>query len=101
MLLTMNTILIIGATSGIGEAFARRFHDLGKKVIITGRREDRLSSLAKELSGLETRQVLHVSPMLPLLPKDTTNVLLSIVGCYRLRLTSKSSFSHFEDPPRP
>lgn len=50
-------ILIIGATSGLGEAFARRFHSLGKKVIITGRRQDRLSELQKELSGLETIQV--------------------------------------------
>ncbi len=52
-----NTILIIGATSGISEAFARRFHGLGKKVIITGRRADKLDALAKELEGIETRQV--------------------------------------------
>jgi short-subunit dehydrogenase involved in D-alanine esterification of teichoic acids len=53
----MNTILIIGATSGLGEGFTRRFHALGKKVIITGRRQDRLGALQKELPGLETRQV--------------------------------------------
>ena len=50
----MKTILIIGATSGIGEAFARRFHSDGKKVIITGRREQRLAELKKQLSGIET-----------------------------------------------
>jgi short-subunit dehydrogenase involved in D-alanine esterification of teichoic acids len=53
----INTILIIGGTSGIGEAFARRFHQDGKKVIITGRREERLSALQSELPGLGTRQV--------------------------------------------
>ncbi|KAI1463497.1 NAD(P)-binding protein [Daldinia caldariorum] len=52
----INTILIIGATSGIGEALVRRFHSLGKKVIATGRRKDRLDALAQELQDLDTRQ---------------------------------------------
>jgi short-subunit dehydrogenase len=30
MLATVEKILIIGATSGLGEQFARRFHGLGK-----------------------------------------------------------------------
>jgi uncharacterized oxidoreductase len=51
---SINTLLLIGATSGLGEAFARRFHSMGKTVIITGRRTDRLDSLAKELPGLKT-----------------------------------------------
>jgi len=50
-------ILIVGGTSGLGEAFARRFHALGKKVIITCRRQERLAALQKELPGLEIRQV--------------------------------------------
>lgn len=54
---SIKTILIIGATSGIGEQFARRLHALGKKVIITGRRADRLTSLASELnSNISTYQ---------------------------------------------
>ncbi|OCL05427.1 NAD(P)-binding protein [Glonium stellatum] len=52
----INTILIIGGTSGIGEAFARRFHGMGKKVIVTGRSQDKLQALAKELDEIETRQ---------------------------------------------
>ncbi|KAL6252497.1 hypothetical protein RBB50_000216 [Rhinocladiella similis] len=51
---SMSKILIFGGTGGIGESFARAFHKMGKQVIITGRREDRLASLAKELPGLET-----------------------------------------------
>lgn len=50
----MSTILILGGTGGIGESFARRFHKMGKKVIVTGRREAMLASLASELPGLET-----------------------------------------------
>jgi len=51
----IQTILILGATKGIGEALTRRFHKLGKKVIATGRTKQNLDQLAKELPGLETR----------------------------------------------
>lgn len=46
------TILITGATSGFGEATARRFASEGWRVIITGRRKERLEALRKELQGL-------------------------------------------------
>jgi serine 3-dehydrogenase len=44
-----NTILITGATAGIGEASARRFAQGGWRVIGTGRRGDRLRKLQDEL----------------------------------------------------
>lgn len=53
----IDTILIIGATRGIGEAMARRFHSMGKKVIAAGISEDKLTQLAQELPGLETHTV--------------------------------------------
>ncbi|MDQ3245310.1 MAG: SDR family NAD(P)-dependent oxidoreductase [Pseudomonadota bacterium] len=43
------TVLITGATAGIGEASARKFVDGGWRVIGTGRRGDRLRKLADEL----------------------------------------------------
>jgi len=43
------TILITGATAGIGEAAARRFAGGGWRVIGTGRRADRLKALSDEL----------------------------------------------------
>jgi uncharacterized oxidoreductase len=51
------TVLVLGATSGLGEAFARRFHAQGKKVIAAGRRVERLETLKSQLKGLETFQV--------------------------------------------
>ena len=41
--------LITGATSGIGEAFARRFAKEGYNLIITGRRKEKINVLANEL----------------------------------------------------
>ena len=51
---SMNTILIIGATGGIGEAFAQRWHKQGKKIILTGRREERLKQIQNDLPGSES-----------------------------------------------
>ena len=41
------TVLITGGTAGFGEAAARRFLGQGSRVIVTGRRQDRLHKLAK------------------------------------------------------
>lgn len=46
----MKTVLITGATSGIGRATARAFAKNNYKVILCGRREDRLAELQEELS---------------------------------------------------
>lgn len=50
-------LLVTGATSGIGEAVARRFAGEGWRVIISGRRRDRLDALARELDGLHGAEV--------------------------------------------
>ncbi|WP_312947223.1 bifunctional NADP-dependent 3-hydroxy acid dehydrogenase/3-hydroxypropionate dehydrogenase YdfG [Superficieibacter sp.] len=42
-------ILVTGATAGFGESITRRFVENGHKVIATGRREERLQALKKEL----------------------------------------------------
>jgi short-subunit dehydrogenase involved in D-alanine esterification of teichoic acids len=55
----INTILVVGGTAGIGEQLVRRFHALGKKVIVTGRNQTNLDALAQELHGLDTRQVCY------------------------------------------
>ena len=47
-------VIITGATSGIGEATARVLAANGAKVVLSGRREDRLEKLASELGSCAT-----------------------------------------------
>jgi len=46
MTFTGHTILITGGTSGIGLGFAKKFSELGNKVIITARNEKRLNQIS-------------------------------------------------------
>ena len=52
------TALITGASSGIGEAFARLFAQEGFNLILTARSEDKLKSLSDSLDGVETELVI-------------------------------------------
>jgi NADP-dependent 3-hydroxy acid dehydrogenase YdfG len=60
---TPRIVLITGATSGFGEATARRFAAAGWNVIATGRRTERLEALRAELQGMHGRMegpaILH------------------------------------------
>jgi uncharacterized protein len=50
--------LVTGASSGIGEQFARQLVEMGHRVALVARREDRLSALAEELGGSERAVVI-------------------------------------------
>jgi len=52
--ITGNTILITGGTSGIGLAFAEEFLRSGNKVIICGRRQNRLAQIEVKNPGIVT-----------------------------------------------
>ena len=70
------TILITGASSGIGKATAIECSKLGAKCIITGRNEDRLNQTFSELEGEGHKQILcDISNM------QGINTLLENVDC--------------------
>lgn len=51
------TILITGATSGFGKAIAEKFAGNGFRVMVTGRRSDRLKEIEKELTEKSNAEV--------------------------------------------
>jgi serine 3-dehydrogenase (NADP+) len=83
------TILITGATAGIGAATARRFAREGWKVVGTGRRRDRLDALAAELGAerfhglaLDMRDIDAIAPAVDALPQPfaAVDLLLNNAG---------------------
>ncbi|WP_406460397.1 SDR family NAD(P)-dependent oxidoreductase [Streptomyces sp. NBC_01622] len=70
---TGNTVLVAGATSGIGLGLALRLHAAGNRVIVSGRREDRLKQIVSEHPGIES-VVLDVTD--PAAVRDVTAQLL-------------------------
>ncbi|MDQ5846536.1 MAG: SDR family oxidoreductase [Acidobacteriota bacterium] len=57
----MNTTIITGASSGIGEVFARRLAALGRNVLLVARSEDKLITLCNELGRSNSIRAQHVA----------------------------------------
>ncbi|PHM74218.1 bifunctional NADP-dependent 3-hydroxy acid dehydrogenase/3-hydroxypropionate dehydrogenase YdfG [Xenorhabdus kozodoii] len=73
-------IFVTGATSGFGEAIARKFIKHGSVVIATGRREDRLDKLKHELGEnfhpiqLDVRDRMAIEQVVQQLPNNLRNI---------------------------
>ena len=65
-------VFITGATAGFGAAMARTFVQNGHKVLISGRREDRLQALSAELGAAVRAIVLDVT--------DKTSIQAALAG---------------------
>ena len=81
--------LVTGATSGFGEAMARRLLAAGAHVIATGRRADRLQALSADLASerlltrvLDVREQASIDAMLADLPApfDAIDILFNNAG---------------------
>ncbi len=57
----MNTTLITGASSGIGEVFARKLAARGRNVLLVARSEDKLITLCNELGRSNSIRAQHVT----------------------------------------
>ena len=76
------SIVITGASSGFGQATARRFARAGKKLVLAARRMDRVNDLVDELSDktdcigieLDVRDRQRVSKTLSSLPESFSDI---------------------------
>ncbi len=101
------TALITGATSGIGAEYARRFALEGYDLIVTGRREAKIKSLADELSRqnnvnvevvlIELSDAQQVDTFLEKIKDQDIDVLVNNAGFGTMRFFHREPLQNQED----
>jgi len=92
----MKTALITGATAGIGEATARLFASKKYKIIITGRRTERLDKLKEELKSAYDIECIALS--FDVRDKEAVDKALSSVSDSIHILVNNAGLSRGKDP---
>ena len=96
-------ILITGATAGFGAAVARRFASDGAKLILLGRREERLSAMKAELKvpihtiAVDVRDRAQISAALDALPPEFRDVDLLVNNAGLAQGLDKAQDANLDD----
>ncbi len=74
------TVIITGASAGIGDAIARRFASGGWNIVAVARRQERLEALAKDLEGVAEVAIVTGDVTDPEVPKNAVKVAMDTFG---------------------
>ena len=79
--LTNNTILITGATDGIGKVLAEEFSKLGSNIILLGKNSSKLDEVYDQLDhSFESQKHLILETDLSILNNDSAHEILRAVS---------------------
>lgn len=91
-------VLVIGATSGIGEAFAARLVKEGSSVIVTGRRKENLVDFVHKHGKDKATAVPFDVTEMDKIPNFVTKFVLEAMQFVQRSLML---MQYHQDPPRP
>jgi short-subunit dehydrogenase len=91
--------LVTGASSGIGEQFARQLSELGHRVALVARRQDRLAQLAEELGGPDRAVAIGADLAVPA-DRDRLAAQIDELGAQVEILVNNAGFGIYQPFPQ-